>query len=281
MIEVNVPNYTLIDGTKLPAIGFGTYALDGIKGANSIASALQNGYRLLDTAFRYQNEGAVGEGIRRSGIHRNKIVVTSKLPGRYYEPNKAIAAIQESLLRLRLDYIDLYLLHWPNPKQDLYVEAWQTLIEAKQFGLVRSIGVCNFLPEHLERLEAETGELPVVNQIEMHPYFSQTEQRAWNESHNILTEAWSPLSRAKTVTNDSSLQKIAASKNRSVAQIILRWHYQLGVLPIPKSSSNKRQIENLTIFDFELTADEMKTISKLTKSDGRINNQDPAIYEEL
>lgn len=281
MGETIIPTHTLRDGTKLPAIGFGTYNLNGLTGANSIAQALQNGYRLLDTAFSYENEAAVGEGIRRSGIDRNEIIVTSKLPGRHYEPQNAITALQESLLRLRLDYIDLYLLHWPNPKQDLYVEAWKTLIEAKRFGLVKNIGVCNFLPEHLERLQNETDELPVVNQVELHPYFSQAAQRKWNEEHDILTEAWSPLSRTKTVTNDKTLKQLAKDRNRSVAQIILRWHYQLGVLPIPKSASDKRQKENLAIFDFELTSEEMETIAKLTQPDGRIKNQDPAVYEEF
>lgn len=281
MGETIIPTHALRDGTKLPAIGFGTYNLNGLTGANSIAQALQNGYRLLDTAFSYENEAAVGEGIRRSGIDRNEIIVTSKLPGRHYEPQNAITALQESLLRLRLDYIDLYLLHWPNPKQDLYVEAWKTLIEAKRFGLVKNIGVCNFLPEQLERLQNETDELPVVNQIELHPYFSQPEQRKWNEEHDILTEAWSPLSRTKTVTNDETLKQLAKDRNRSVAQIILRWHYQLGVLPIPKSASDKRQKENLAIFDFELTPEEMDTIAKLTQPDGRIKNQDPAVYEEF
>jgi diketogulonate reductase-like aldo/keto reductase len=273
--------YMLADGTRLPVIGFGTYRLNGVKGVQAIRSALDCGYRLLDTAFSYQNEGVVGQAIKRSGLKRSELLITSKLPGRYYARKDAFAALQESLFRTGLDYFDLYLLHWPNPRLDQYVEAWQALIDARDMGLVRSIGVCNFLPKHLERLGQQTGVLPVVNQIELHPYFNQSEQRAFNKSHNILTEAWSPLGRATAVLHDPLLGTIAKKHDKDVGQIVLRWELQLGVLPIPKSSTPSQQASNLEVFDFELSEEEMSSINELSRPNGRYKGQDPATYEEL
>ncbi|MGN8646531.1 aldo/keto reductase [Gracilibacillus sp. HCP3S3_G5_1] len=276
-----VPSIKLQDGLDVPVVGFGTANMKGNQGATAIASAISSGYRLIDTAYNYENEGAVGEAIRRSGVPRQQIQVASKLPGRYHQYDRAIEAIQESLFRANLDYFDLYLIHWPNPKQDHYVEAWQALIDAKKWGLIRSIGVSNFLPEHLERLEKETGILPIINQIELHPFFNQEEQRNWHEEHGIVTESWSPLHRAKETMKNETLQHVAHKYNKSVAQVILRWHYQLGAVTIPKSTSPQRQLENLSIFDFALDYEDMEMIGKLTKHDGRINDQDPAYYEEF
>ncbi len=272
----------LADGYDIPSIGFGTVFMKGEDCANNVAQAIRHGYRLIDTAIRYDNEGAVGEGIRRSGVPREELFVTSKLRAQFYkDPDVALEMIEESLYRMGLDYLDLYLLHWPNPKQDLYVQAWQVLIEAQKRGLVRSIGVCNFMPEHLNRLEDETGVLPVVNQIELHPYFSQEEQRAFDASKGIITEAWSPLSRGRTVIYDDTLKAIAAEKGKTVGQIILRWHYQLGVIAIPKAGSEEHQLENLAIFDFELSDEDMQKINALTQENGRIDNQDPREFEEF
>ena len=175
----------------------------------------------------------------------------------------------------------MFLLHWPNPKQDKYVEAWKALIQAQKDGLVRSIGVSNFEPEHINRLIDETGVKPVVNQIEMHPYFNQAKVRAFNEDNNIITEAWSPLSRARTVIHDETLKNMSEKKNKDIGQIILRWHYQHGVVPIPKASSSEHQLANINIFDFELTDEEMENIDALTKEEGRIDNQNPNEYEEF
>ncbi|HSI68540.1 MAG TPA: aldo/keto reductase, partial [Planococcus sp. (in: firmicutes)] len=172
-MQGTIPEVTLNDGTQLPVIGLGTYGLWGNAGANAVSSGINAGYRLIDTAYNYENEGAVGEGIKRSGISREELWVTSKLPGRYHTYDKAMVAIQESLYRSNLDYFDLYLIHWPLPNENVYVEAWQALIDAKKWGLVRSIGVSNFLPEHLERIILETGVTPSVNQIELHPFFNQ------------------------------------------------------------------------------------------------------------
>lgn len=276
-----IPEITLNDGVTLPVIGLGTYQLKGNEGANSIQNAIDAGYRLIDSAYNYENEGTVGEAVRRSSVPREKLRITSKLPGRYQAYEKAVTAIQESLYCANLDYYDLYLIHWPNPKQDLYVDAWQALIDAKKWGLIRSIGVCNFLPEHIERLEKETGVKPSVNQIELHPFFNQAEQRKWHEENNIKTQSWSPLARANEVLQNDMLQTIAAHHNKSVSQIILRWHYQLGAIAIPKSSSHVRQLENISIFDFSLDNTEMDMISGITRTNGRLKNQDPATYEEF
>lgn len=281
-MEGKVPSITLNDGLVLPMVGFGTYRLNGAAGINAITSAIDVGYRLIDSAFNYENEGAVGQAVKRSSMPRNKLLITSKLPGRHHEYAKAVTTIQESLYRAGLDYYDLYLIHWPNPSKDLYVEAWQALIDAKRWGLIRSIGVCNFLPQHMERLNKETGVLPSINQIELHPLFSQQQQRQWDAQNGVATQSWSPLGRTiEMFTQLPELQAIAAAHQKSVVQVILRWHTQMGCIPIPKASAVQRQQDNLDIFDFTLTPQEMETIGKLTRADGRTRAQDPAIYEEF
>lgn len=273
--------YKLNDGQEIPSFGFGTYKLNGRSGVQSIVSAINNGYTMLDTAYNYENEGAVGKAIAESGINRDRLTVTSKLPGRYYAYDDAITALQESLYRAHLDYFDLYLLHWPNPKRGMYVEAWQALIDAQKFGLVKSIGVCNFLPDHLNKLKNETGVMPSVNQIELHPYFNQESMRKFDADNDIVTMDWSPLGRASSVLQDEVLIKLSKKYNKTVGQMILRWELQLKTIPIPKSASPIRQRENMNIFDFEISAEDMRQINALTKSDGRTKNQDPAVYEEF
>ncbi|WP_249870545.1 aldo/keto reductase [Oceanobacillus saliphilus] len=277
----SIPEITLHDGLTLPVIGLGTYNLNGNAGASAINHAIDIGYRLIDSAYNYENEGTVGEALRRSSIPREELRITSKLPGRYQTYDKAVTTIQESLYRANLDYYDLYLIHWPNPIQDDYVEAWQALIDAKKWGLIRSIGVCNFLPKHLERLEKETAVKPSINQIELHPFFNQEAQRKWHEANNIQTQSWSPLARVKNVLENETLRNIANHYNKTVSQVILRWHYQLGSISIPKSASPERQRENISIFDFSLNETEMSEIAKLTRPDGRQKDQDPATYEEF
>jgi diketogulonate reductase-like aldo/keto reductase len=273
--------YTAADGTTLPAIGFGTYTLRGETGADSVASALRTGYRLIDSAFGYENEGTVAEGVRRSGVPREEVIVTSKLPGRYQASDDALATVAESVWRSGLGYLDLYLIHWPNPGRDQYVEAWRALVEARERGLVRAIGVSNFLPEHLDRLVAETGVAPAVNQIELHPYFPQDEQRAYDADHGIITEAWSPLGRASDMLQDPVLTGIASAHGVGVGEVILAWHARLGVVPIPKASSPERQRANLAAVDLTLSDDDVAAIAALARPDGRIADQDPAVYEEL
>ncbi|MDN6728330.1 MAG: aldo/keto reductase [Tetragenococcus halophilus] len=273
--------YELTDGFSIPKLGFGTYKLNGAHGTRIIEQALQVGYRLLDTAFNYENEGAVGRAIKNSSVARDQLTVASKLPGRYHSYKDALTTIEESVSRLNLDYIDLYLIHWPNPKEDKYVEAWQALVDAQKTGLVRSIGVSNFLPEHINRLEKETGVLPVINQVELHPEFNQQAQREFDASKGIVTQAWSPLGRASKILQNETIQKIADKYDKSIAQIILRWEVQLNVLPIPKASHYLRQVNNFAIFDFELSKEDMEIINGLTKENGRTNDQDPAEYEEF
>jgi diketogulonate reductase-like aldo/keto reductase len=280
-MNVQIPEITLYDGLKLPVIGLGTYRLNGNAGANAIVNAIDMGYRLIDSAYNYENEGTIGEAIRRSSVSRQELIITSKLPGRYHTYEKAVTTIQESLYRANLDYYDLYLIHWPNPSQNLYVEAWQALIDAQKWGLIRSIGVCNFLPEHMDRLIKETGVKPSINQIELHPFFNQKEQRAYHEKHQIVTESWSPLARGNELLQNDTIKSIAEKHNKTIAQVILRWHYQIGSVSIPKSANPKRQLENISIFDFQLDETDMTKINALNRPDGRTFNQDPAVYEEF
>lgn len=280
-MEKAIPEVTLNDGTKLPVTGLGTYGLWGNAGANSVSSGINAGYRLIDTAYNYENEGAVGEGIKRSGISREELWITSKLPGRYHNYEKALVAIQESLYRSNLDYFDLYVIHWPLPKQDLYVEAWQALIDAQKWGLVRSIGVSNFLPEHLGRIIKETGITPSINQVELHPFFNQEEQRRVHEQLGIQTQSWSPIARAADIMSEETVRKIAENHHKTIAQVVLRWQYQIGSVSIPRSTSPQRQRENINIFDFELSEAEMKAIAGMTRPDGRLFGMDPATHEEF
>jgi diketogulonate reductase-like aldo/keto reductase len=278
---MTAPTISLNDGSTLPAIGFGTYKLNGFSGVDTIVRALGHGYRLLDSAFNYENEGTVGKAVRTSGLPRDAIKVTSKLPGRHHAFEEALATIEESLLRAQLDYYDLYLIHWPNPSRGLFVEAWKALIEARTRGLVRSIGVCNFLPDHLRTLERETGVLPSINQVELHPFFPQDAQRAFDADHGIVTQAWSPLGRANDLLKNETIQAIADRLGKSIPQIILRWQVELGVIPLPKASSDTRQVENLSIFDFALSEEDKASIASLARADGRTADQDPATYEEM
>lgn len=281
----SIPQYTLNDGLQVPAIGFGTYSLKGEEGVKSIVSAMDAGYRLIDTAYNYENEATVGKAIKQSSVTREELLISSKLPGRYHAHDKALVAIQESLYRADLDYYDLYLIHWPNPKKDMYVEAWQALIEAKKRGYIRSIGVSNFLPEHNERLIKETGVAPSLNQIELHPFFDQTDQREQDAKHGIVNESWSPIGRGndavQDIVKDDKILRIAEVHGKTPTQIILRWHIQLGSIPIPKASSLKHQQENIDIFDFELNAEQMQVISSFSRPDGRLWDQDPSEYEEF
>jgi len=276
-------SHRLNDGTSLPSIGFGTVNINGAQGVTSVLSAIEAGYRLIDTSTNYNNEGMVGEAIRRSSVPREELMISSKLPGHSHEYDKAILMIQESLYRLGLDYFDKYLIHWPLPKQGHYDEAWQALVDAQKFGLIKTIGVSNFLPEHLERIIEKTGVTPATNQIERHPYFNNNELVAYNKSQGILTEAWSPLGREinDVLTNDT-IVSIAEKYDREPAQIIIRWNQQNGVLPIVKASSYNHQKDNLETFDFKLSEEDIQTIDSLDKGEaGRVEGQHPNEYEEF
>lgn len=280
-----IPTITLRDGLQLPAIGFGTAGMRGAQGVQAIDSAINQGYRLIDTAYNYENEGTVGAAVRRSPVPRADLFISSKLPGRYHEYGKDVTAIQESLYRAGLDYFDLYLIHWPNPERDQYVDAWRALIDAQKFGLIRAIGVSNFVPEYLDRLEKETGVLPAVNQIELHPHYSQPEQRDYDRAHGIVTEAWSPLGgkgpKTQRIQETSVLRDLAEKYHKSAAQIMLRWEHQLGVLPLPLSHNPGRQAQNLDIFDFSLTPDEVQAVTELDGERQVTGYGDPRTHEEL
>jgi Aldo/keto reductases, related to diketogulonate reductase len=275
-----IPRHTLNDGHTLPAIGLGTYPLVGSAGVDAIVSGLHAGYRLIDSAVNYENEGAVGEAVRRSGVPRTEITITSKLPGRHHTYAKAINAAHESAYRLGVEQLDLYLIHWPNPITGLFVEAWQALVDLQREGLLRSIGVSNFLPEHLQRIIAETGVVPAVNQVELHPSFAQAEQRAVDAELGIVTESWSPLGRGDVLASPVITQ-LASDLGRTPAQVVLRWQLQLGAVPLPKASGAARQAENLAVFDFELDDDQVAAISALSRPDGRLFDADPTYHEEM
>lgn len=276
-----IPTHTLNDGTTLPAIGFGTYPLRGDEGVAAVQSAIENGYRLIDTAVNYENETEVGEAIRRSGVDRDELVVASKIPGRHHGYDDAMASVHGSLERLGLERLDLQLIHWPNPSVGRYVEAWRALIDLQKQGLVRSIGVSNFSAEHLERIIDETGVTPAVNQIELHPYFPQSVMRDANEKYGIRTESWSPLGKRQAPFTEPPVADAAKRLGVTPGQVILRWQVQLGSVPIPKSATPERQRQNLDVFGFELTDDEVAAITALGRPDGRLFGGDPDTHEEM
>ncbi|MCS9984342.1 aldo/keto reductase [Weissella paramesenteroides] len=278
---MSIPNITLNDGHQLPNLGFGTYQLKGGAGFQQILAAIKSGYRLIDSATNYDNEGIVGKAIRHSGVPRSEFFITSKLPGKYHDYESARDAIQESLARMGIDYFDLFIIHWPLPKRGLYVEAWQALVDAQKQGLIRSIGVSNFEPEHLDRIIEETGVKPAVNQIEIHPYWVQEDNVLENLRRGIKVEAWSPLGRGSAALKEPVIQKIAEKYGKSTSQIITRWHIDRGIIPVLRSSNPAHQREDLDVFDFELENNEIAAINDLNREDGRIDGQDPNEYEEF
>jgi len=276
-----IPTYQLNDGSSLPAIGFGTYPMTGDEGVAAIRSAIENGYRLLDTAVNYRNETEVGEAIRQSGVPREQLQIASKIPGRDHGYDDAIASVHGSLERLGLDYLDLHLVHWPNPSVDRYVEAWQALVDLREQGLVRAIGVSNFSAAHLDRIIEATGVTPAVNQIELHPYFPQVEMRRVNADRGIRTASWSPLGKRRAPFTEPPVAAAAERLGVTPGQVILRWQVQLGSIPIPKSATPERQRLNLDVFGFELTDDEVGAITALCRADGRLFGGDPDTHEEM
>jgi len=278
---MTIPTYTLNDDTTLPAIGFGTAGLRGEAAVEATASALEAGYRLVDTAVNYENEREVGEALRKSGVPRDELRVTSKIPGRHHGYDDAIASTHESLERLGLDHLDLHLIHWPNPSRDLFVDAWRALVDLREQGLVRSIGVSNFTAEHLDRIIDETGLAPSVNQIEVHPLFPQLEMQRANEERGVRTESWSPLGKRQAPLDEAPVRAAAEAHGVTPGQVILRWQVQQGNLPIPKSATPSRQRENLDVFGFELDEAEMEAITALGRSDGRLFGGDPDSHEEM
>lgn len=278
-MTTNKRTVTFHDGRSAPQLGIGTWQIENDAVTDVVRTALELGYRSIDTAAMYQNEAGVGEGIRQSGIAREEIFLTSKLWNDRHGHAPSRAAFEESLENLGLDYIDLYLIHWPVPKNDLYVEAWETLIQLRDEGLIKSIGVSNFKINHLQKLLDKTGVFPVVNQVELNPGFQQEALRLFHSENHIVTAAWSPLGQGRQLQN-SALAAIAHKHSRSVAQVILRWHIQLKNMVIPKSVTPARLQENLNVFDFSLDEADMAIIAGLDDPDGRVG-PDPELFREV
>ncbi|WP_027348808.1 aldo/keto reductase [Halotalea alkalilenta] len=271
-----IPSITLSDGHSIPQLGLGVWKTPADQTAKTVATAFELGYRHIDTAAIYGNEEGVGQAIAGAGIPREELFITTKLWNEKQGFDSTLAAFDESMGKLGLDYLDLYLIHWPCPANDRFVDTWKAFIRLRDEGRIRSIGVSNFRPEDIERLNAETGVAPVINQIEVHPLLQQNQLREFNRSHNIVTEAWSPLAQGGELLQDEKITAIAARHGKSAAQVILRWHLELGSVIFPKSVTPSRIKENADIFDFSLDADEMKTIATLDR--GERMGPDPATF---
>jgi 2,5-diketo-D-gluconate reductase A len=271
----SVPYLDLNDGNRIPQLGLGVFKVPPEDTAEAAAQALRTGYRLIDTAAAYGNEQGVRDAIQTAGLDRGEVFVTTKLANDSHGRDQAKHAFAESLERLGGDYVDLYLIHWPIPSQDLYVDTWKTLCALRDDGRVRSIGVSNFQVEHLERIIDATDVTPVLNQIELHPRLQQAELRRFHSEHGILTEAWAPLGRGQPL-DDPVIGEIAAGHDRTPAQVVLRWHIQLGNVTIPKSVTPSRIEENFHVFDFELSQDEMARLSELDR--GERTGPDPDTF---
>ncbi|MEC5342545.1 2,5-didehydrogluconate reductase DkgA [Brenneria populi] len=256
------PKLKLADGNIMPQLGLGVWQASNEQAAAAVGEALQTGYRAIDTAAIYKNEAGVGQALQSAAIPRDELFITTKLWNSDQKtPRKAL---EESLQKLRLDYVDLYLIHWPLPQQNTYVDAWRGLIKLQEQGLVKSIGVSNFHPHHLQRLKDETGVFPVINQIELHPLFQQRQLHAWNATHRIQTESWSPLAQGgEGVFDQPIIRKLATKYDKTPAQIVIRWHLDSGLAVIPKSVTPSRIRENFDVFDFRLDKDELGEIAKL------------------
>jgi 2,5-diketo-D-gluconate reductase A len=258
-----VPDIRLNNGVAIPQFGFGVFQIDPGETAAAVRTAFDAGYRHVDTAQMYGNEEGVGRAIRESGLPRDEVFVTTKLDNGRHGRAEAATALDESLGRLGLDHVDLYLVHWPRPRQDRYVEAWLGLEKLASDGRARAIGVSNFTIPHLERLAAETGTVPAVNQIELHPRFPQDELRAYHREHGIATEAWSPIGQGGDLLHDERLVALGRKYDRTPAQIVLRWHVELGNIVFPKSVDPARIRENIDVFGFELAEEDRATIGEL------------------
>jgi 2,5-diketo-D-gluconate reductase A len=253
-------------GTSIPQLGFGVFQIPPDETAEAVRRALDAGYRHIDTAAAYRNESGVAAAVRDSGLDRGEVFITTKCFNTNHGRERSRAAFERSLERLATDYVDLYLIHWPVPSQDLYVETWETFVELQQEGLVREIGVSNFQPTHLERIIAATGVMPALNQVELHPHFQQPELRAVHERLGVVTEAWSPLGQGQAL-EEPAIGEIAAAHGRTPGQVVIRWHLQLGNVVIPKSVTPQRIAENIDVFGFELSADEMQQIAELDRGE--------------
>ncbi|WP_205304976.1 aldo/keto reductase [Nocardioides sp. 616] len=271
---MDLPHLSLHDGTSIPQLGLGTYKVSDQDAQQVVTAALELGYRHIDTAQMYGNEAGVGRALRESGLPREELYVTTKLDNPNHEPSRARRSLEESLTKLGLDRVDLFLIHWPLPSRDDYVAAWRALVSFVEEGLVTSAGVSNFQPDHLDRVVAETGVVPVVNQVEVHPFFTNEAVRAANARHGVVTEAWSPIARG-AVSRSEPIVEIADQLRRTPAQVTLRWHLQRGDVIFPKTTRPERMRENAEILDFELTSEQMATLSDLDRGPEGRTGPDP------
>lgn len=258
----NIPNITLNDGNTIPQLGFGVWQVPDEEATPAVAEAIKAGYRLIDTAEGYDNEEGVGKAIREAGISRDELFITSKLRNSAHDYDEAVRAFELSADKLGLDYLDMFLIHWPVPAQDKYVEAWRAFVELQKQGRIRSIGVSNFLPEYIDRIVEATGVLPAINQVELHPKYQQRDIRGYHGKHNIVMECYSPLG-SGAVLDDPVLKEIADKHGKSVSQIILRWELDQGLIVIPKSTHAERIRQNINVFGFSLDEDDRRKIDAL------------------
>ncbi|MFP3467484.1 aldo/keto reductase [Leifsonia sp. SIMBA_070] len=268
----SIPQLTLNDGNRIPQLGFGVYKIPEAETADAVLTALEAGYRHIDTAAFYANERGVGDGVRRSGLDRSEVFVTSKVWWTDNGYESTLRSFDASLERLGFDTVDLFLIHWPAPQSDRYVETWRALERVREEGRARSIGVANFHTHHLDRLAAETDTVPAVNQVELHPWLPQQRVRQYDAAHGIVTEAWSPLARGR-ILGDPTLDRLAAKHAVTPAQVVIRWQLQLGNVVIPKSTSPERIRSNLDVFGFELDGDDLAAIAALES--GERTGKDP------
>jgi diketogulonate reductase-like aldo/keto reductase len=262
---MTVPRLTLNNGVDIPQVGYGVFKIPAEETSKAVLTALDTGYRHVDTARLYRNEDAVGAAVRESGLPRDEVFVTSKVWNDDHGYDPTLRAFDASLARLGLDVLDLYLIHWPVPAQDQYVDTWRALERIYQDGRARAIGVSNFQPEHLRRLVDASEVVPAVNQVELHPYLQQRELRRLHEELGIHTEAWGPIARGGELLGDDTVTAVAARHGRTPAQVVLRWHVQLGNLVIPKSVTPSRMAENIALFDFALDEEDMAALATLDR----------------
>lgn len=273
MTDAAAPTIELLSGVSIPVLGLGTWPLDDDEAADAVEKAVSAGYRLFDTAENYGNEAGVGEGIRRSGIDRDQVFITTKFNQQWHSVDGVRKAFEQSAARLGVDYIDLLLVHWPNPGQDRYVDAVKGLAALREDGLIRAIGVSNFKPTHLQRVLDE-GLVPDINQIQLDPRHTRAESRDFHAKHGIVTESWSPLGKGSDLLQDPAVDRLADKYGMTPAQVVLRWHLQLGSVAIPKSANPLRIKQNINLFGFELTQDEVDSLSALDTGDGDITDSD-------
>ena len=274
MTNSDTPRVALLGGTKMPVLGFGTWPLKNAEAERAVATAVELGYRLVDTAFAYGNERGVGNGLAASGISRAEVFVTTKFNREWHGVTKVRESVEGSLEKLKLDYVDLLLVHWPNPAQGKYVDAWEGMLQLRADGLIKAAGTSNFKPAHIDQLLAATSQAPEVNQIELSPLVTRTGPREYHARHSIVTQSWSPLGAGNELLTLPVIQDIAKRHDKSAAQVVLRWHIQSGFSTIPKTRTPARMKENLDIFEFQLTDADMQALDELDQGEEAATDSD-------